>query len=147
MVLIQLLGEGMCDVGKVAPLGHGPKILHRLLQRALVALEPQHLVPAQGLTIWAAMAVWQPIASVVTRQPRSSSNSKSLGIAVISLDLASVASWPSTRRLALAQALTLCKGPRPRLRSREPRAVLPSTATTSPSVTCATVRVQLQKHA
>ncbi len=32
-------------------------------------------------------------------------------------------------------------------RSRAPRAVLPSTATTSPSVTAATVRVQLQKHA
>ena len=76
----------------------------RILEGALVALEPQHVVPAQGLTIWAALAVWPPMASMVARPPRSSNTSSSLGM--ISLDCASVASWSSTRRLARAQALT-----------------------------------------
>lgn len=85
------------------------------------------------------------MASMVTRQPRSSSNASSVGIAVSAFDCSSVASGPSTSRLAQAQGLTMCSGPRPRL--REPRAVLPSTATTSPPVTCATARVQPSKQA
>jgi len=37
--------------------------------------------------------------------PESSSNSKSLGIAVISLDFSSVASWPNTERQVAFGAL------------------------------------------
>ena len=36
------------------------------------------------------------------------------GMAVISLDLASVATWPSAIPSSLAQALTMCRGPLPR---------------------------------
>lgn len=92
------------------------------------------------------MARWQPIASMVTMAPLSASSSNSLGIAAISLDFSAVASWPNTRRLRQAQALTMCSGRRPRARSCEPRAVLPSTATISPPVAPATAWVQLRKH-
>ncbi len=40
---------------------------------------------APWATICAAIAAWQPMAPMVTRQPRSSSNASSLGIAVIAL--------------------------------------------------------------
>src|SRR3972149_2488465 len=41
-----------------------------------------------------AMLVWQPMASMVTIRPVRASTSSSLGMAVISLDLASVLTWP-----------------------------------------------------
>jgi hypothetical protein len=56
--------------------------------------------------IYSAILVWQLIASMVTMHPFSVSNSNNASIAVISLDIAPVATCPSTARLALAQALT-----------------------------------------
>ena len=50
-------------------------------------------------------------------------------MAVISLDLASVATWPSAIPSSLAQALTMCRAPRPLAASCDPRQVLPSMAT------------------
>ena len=87
------------------------------------------------------------VASMVTMQPLNSSNSSSFGFAVISLDFSAVACCPSTSRLQQPQALTMCSADVPRRRSREPHAVLPSTATTSPPLASATASVQLTKHA
>src|SRR5439155_14044285 len=56
------------------------------------------------------MSRWQLSASTVTMQPFSASIANSLGTAVISLDLASVAIWASTRRCSQPQALTMCSG-------------------------------------
>ena len=64
------------------------------------------------------MAVWQPIASMVTMQPSSASSRSRRGMAVISLDFASVATCPSTSPLAVAQALTRCSGRLARPRDR-----------------------------
>ena len=73
------------------------------------------------------MAFWQPMASMVTKAPLTSSRSSRAGMAVISLDLASTATWPSDRFCAVAQALTRCNGPS--FAEPEPRRVLPSMAT------------------
>src|ERR1035441_5192774 len=54
------------------------------------------------------MARWQPIASMVTTVPLSSSASSSFGIAVISLDFSSTRRWARTRQLVFAQAETIC---------------------------------------
>ena len=54
----------------------------------------------------------------------------SLGTAVISFDLPSTASWPSTRRCSQAQALTMCRGESLAAVSNERQRVLPSIATT-----------------
>src|SRR5918912_137676 len=51
------------------------------------------------------IALWVPIASMVTRAPSSASRSSSSGMAAISFDLPPTASCPSTRRCGLAQAL------------------------------------------
>ena len=88
------------------------------------------------------MAVWQPIASIVTVQPRTSSRARSAGIAVISFDLSSTATCPSTSPLASAQALTRCSAALPFARSCERRSVFPSMATTCPTVCGATARTQ-----
>ena len=49
-------------------------------------------------------------------------------MAVISLDFSSVATWPRAIPSSLAQALTMCSGPRPLAASWERRQVLPSMA-------------------
>ena len=67
-----------------------------------------------------------------TRHPFSSS---SRGMAVISLDLAAVLTGPRVRAFREAQALTRGSAPLTDGRSWERRAVLPSTATTSPAAT------------
>ena len=54
--------------------------------------------------------------------------SKSWGIAVISLDFSSVATWPKAIPSSLAQALTMCSGPRSCDASWDRRFVLPSMA-------------------
>jgi hypothetical protein len=86
------------------------------------------------------------MASMVTMRPLSSNSSSSLGMAVISLDFSAVASCPSTNRLRQPHALTMGSADLPRRRSREPRAVLPSIAISSPPVASDTARVQLAKH-
>jgi hypothetical protein len=42
-----------------------------------------------------AISFWQPIASIVTTAPVTSSNRSNSGIAVISLDFSSTTTWPS----------------------------------------------------
>src|SRR5664279_665848 len=90
------------------------------------------------------MLRWQPIASMVTTVPLSSSASSSFGMAVISLDLSSTLRCASTRLLALAQAETMCT--RVFLpASRVPHNALPSMATTSPAVSLAIDETQATK--
>ena len=76
----------------------------------------------------AAISFWQPMASMVTTAPLRSSSSSNSGMAVISLDLASVATCPKVRRFSTAQALTTCRAERPTVRRAEPRWALPSMA-------------------
>ena len=76
------------------------------------------------------MSRWQLSASTVTMQPFSASIANSLGTAVISLDLASVAIWASTRRCSQPQALTMCSGDLALALSKERRTTLPSMAIT-----------------
>ena len=65
---------------------------------------------------------------MVTVAPFKSSSSRSSGIAVISLDLASVATWPNVNRASQAQADTKCNGFCLVALSKEPRKVFPSMA-------------------
>src|SRR5262249_7762657 len=87
----------------------------------------------------------QPIASRVTEAPWSSSSSGSAGMAVISLELAPTATWPSDRRWAVAQALTECSGPS--FADPEPRNVLPSMATCRMRRAAATACTDSRKYA
>ena len=102
------------------------------MQRALVALERQDIITALVLDLLGdvALAIER---TVVTMAPFSESILSSLGTAVISLDLASVAICASTRRCSQPQALTMCRGDLPLARSNERRKTLPSMATT-PSI-------------
>ena len=93
-----------------------------------------------------AMARWQPIASVVTTQPSSESISSSFGMAVISLDPSSTATWPKTSRAPQAQAETRCKDEASVARSYERRSVSPSTAT-MPCAASAKRCMKREKHA
>ena len=52
----------------------------------LVVLHRQDVIAAPARRSCAAIAFWQPIASIVTSAPSRSSNSSSWGMAVISLD-------------------------------------------------------------
>jgi hypothetical protein len=83
---------------------------------------------------------------MVTVAPSRASRRRSAGIAVISLDLASVATWPSTRPLAVAQALTRCSASLPVRRSCDRRRVLASTATTCSPGAPTTARTQRRKQ-
>lgn len=78
-----------------------------------------------------AMVGLQPMASMDTRLPLRSNRSSSAGMAVISLDLTSTASWPRTSLALVAKAETRCSGGRSDLRSWLRREVLPSMATRS----------------
>src|SRR5580704_2691450 len=55
------------------------------------------------------MSGLHPMASIETRAPSRSRRSTSAGIAVISLDFSSIASWPSTSRSVVANADTKCR--------------------------------------
>src|ERR1700719_3102229 len=77
------------------------------------------------------MSGLHPMASIETRAPSRSMRFTSAGIAVISLDFSSVASWPSTKRSIVANADTKCRAFCPRLWSWLRREVLPSMATRS----------------
>jgi hypothetical protein len=72
------------------------------------------------------------MASIVISVPFRSICSRSCGMAVISLLLASVATCPSAIPSSLAQALTTCSAPRPLAWSCDPRQLLPSIATRRP---------------
>jgi hypothetical protein len=54
---------------------------------------------------------------------------------------------PSSRRFAVAQALTRCRGPLPAAVSKEWQRVLPSTAMTRPAVASTRASIQLRKPA
>src|SRR6478609_7469588 len=54
----------------------------------------------------AAISFWQPMASMVTTAPFRSSSSSNSGMAVISSDLASVATCPKVKWFSTDQALT-----------------------------------------
>src|SRR5271154_2367147 len=86
------------------------------------------------------------IASIVTTAPASSRISRSLGMAVISLDFSSTATWPSSKRLSWAQALTTCRGFWLADRSSDARAVLPSMLISRPSSVSAKAATQLRKQ-
>ena len=83
-----------------------------------------------ALRFCSAMARWQFSASAVTMAPWSVSSLSNLGTAVISFDLASVATCASTSRCRQPQAETICNGDLPLARSNERRSTLPSRATT-----------------
>src|SRR5579883_1892364 len=89
-----------------------------------------------------AISVWQPIASIVTRHPLMCRSSSRRGMALISFDFSSVLTCPKTRRLCVAHALTMWTNTLPAASRNERRSVLPSMATTSPPVICATAFTQ-----
>src|SRR6266568_8959770 len=75
-------------------------------------------------------------------------NCKRSGIAVISFDLLSVFSWPTTRPpWSEHHAESIGKGEDAVARSKETLRVLPSSETSVPLVSCATACVQDKKHA
>ena len=71
------------------------------------------------------------VATAPSRLRPAASFSSSAGMAVVSLDLSSTASCPSTRRLLVAKAETRCRAARPLDRSWLRRTVLPSMAIAS----------------
>jgi len=77
-----------------------------------------------------AISRWQLSASTVTIQPSRLSIFNNLGTAVISFDLASVATCASTSRCSQPQADTMCSADLPLAVSNERRSTLPSIATT-----------------
>ena len=82
------------------------------------------------MMVWA-ICVCVPMASMVTMAPASSRRCSSSGIAMISLDFSVTASCPSTSCCRVAQAETVCSGPRPLDRAWLRREVLPSIAIVS----------------
>ena len=103
-----------------------------VMQRTLVALQRQSVVatPIDDLLGDLALAVERVDGhdrAPGLRRGRlfSESISNSLGTAVISLDLASVAICASTRRCSHPQALTMCSADLPLARSNERRSTLP----------------------
>src|ERR1700735_4974941 len=72
-----------------------------------------------------------PMASIDTRAPARSRRSARAGMAAISFDFSSTASWHSTSRLLVAKADTRCRAFWPVLRLWLGREVLPSIAARS----------------
>ena len=115
--------------------GVGEELDHVSMKNRSIGLEGEQIVaPARHDTIRAAIPVWVPMASMVTSAPFSSRRCRSAGMAWISLDFSSIASWPRTRRCLAAQALTMCNGARPLERAWARREILPSIATMSGSL-------------
>lgn len=100
------------------------------MQNGSVCLEREQVVAALP-TMTSAIVSCVPMASMVTNAPVSSSGWSSSGIATISFDLSTTASWPSTRLWRVAQAETRWSGSRPLARAWLRREVLPSMAMTS----------------
>src|SRR6516165_539162 len=82
---------------------------------------------------------------MLTSAPCRSSSSSNLGIAGISFEPSSAATWAKLRCCAVAQALTKCNGPSWRL--AEPRSVLPSMAICRTSRAAAIAAIQSWKQA
>ncbi len=100
-----------------------------IVQRALIAFQRQGVV-ATLIDDLPGRGAWQCNASAVTIVPWSDSRRSRAGTAVISFDLASVATCASTSRCSHPQALTMCSADLPLARSNERRRTLPSMATT-----------------
>jgi len=81
------------EVGRVCI---GEQVNDLVMNTALILLQGEHVVRPLS-TICAAIAVWHPIASMVTMHPCKSSASSKAGIAVISFDFSSTATCPRTR--------------------------------------------------
>src|SRR6266699_1483098 len=79
--------------------------------------------------MFCAMPGLQPIASMVTSAPSRARRESKAGMAMISFDFSSTASWPSTRWRSVAKAETRCSARRPAASSWLRREVLPSSAT------------------
>ena len=93
------------------------------------------------------MALWHPMASIVTMQPLMARSFKSSGMAVISLDLLCVLSCPMTSPpFCEHQADTTCTGDSSVARSNDALTVLPSSETTAPWVNLETAWVHDRKH-
>jgi hypothetical protein len=75
-------------------------------EASLIVLERQQIVSAARQDRLGDLRLCAPMASMVTSAPVSCRRASRSGMAVISLDLASVACWPSTRRWRAAQAET-----------------------------------------
>ena len=106
MLLVDSGGVGMGHPGKtrlLRPLEQVPAVL---VQPPLILLDWQEIVGPRS-TIPCAISFWQPMASLVTTHPLSSSNSSSWGMAVISFDFSSVFTCPKVRVFAEAQPLTV----------------------------------------
>ena len=82
--------------------------------------------------IFAAIARWHPMASIVIVMPLMSMRSSSSGIATISFSLCSTRTWPRHKPCSVKYALTLWIALLPEARSKLPRSVLPSIAMWSP---------------
>lgn len=85
------------------------------------------------------------MASIVTKHPSRSKSFHSSGMAVISLDFSSTATWARTIRFSTAHALTRCKAFFPCTASWERLNVLPSMAMT-PGIFPVIPRTQFRKH-
>lgn len=109
-----------------------------LFQLSLIALNGNNVISAPASLICLVIAVWQPIASIVTIHPFNSNTISSLGMAVISLHFSAVLTCPNTMLFVSAQALTMCMADFA-LFPRESRIVLPSMLLISPSVSSATL--------
>src|SRR5258708_27536671 len=77
------------------------------------------------------MSRWQPMASMVMTAPSIASMSRSAGMAMISLALSAILTWPSTRRWRAAKADTIWIAAFPPFLWQAPANVLPSMAITS----------------
>lgn len=87
------------------------KVVDILQQITLIAFQTQLVITAlvDGLLCDFLLPKgheWQPMASIVTMAPVVSRRSSSLGMAVISLDLASTLTWSGTKLFWCAKALT-----------------------------------------
>ncbi len=124
------VGEAVLGVGRERP----PAPLDVSSAGFVTLKRLQHIVRVRGRGWLRQSLSGNPMASMVTIQPLRSSNSSSRGIAVISFDLVSTATWPSVSRQrrkprASPDAADSCQPPC----RTNPRSVLPSMATTSPA--------------
>ena len=94
-----------CDLAK-AEFGTLRLRLIKIAARVMETTRTVRLAFAAGhpeaALIVSAIAPWAPMASMVTSAPASSSRSSSSGMAAISLDFLSTASWPRTSRWRVA---------------------------------------------
>ena len=94
MILFYPLCLGMRDALESDPFSRLEQAFNGCCQRRLVVLDHQGVVTVLANNS-GGNGFWQPMASMVTRQPFSRRASNSSGIAVISLDFSPVLIWPN----------------------------------------------------